>query len=1239
MQGRNRPWIKAWALACGLVLQALVLVPQHAGAQNRDPNAPFRDAYDVQYGRRLVGSWSGTISGSSVSQADGQMEGQAVFMRRGYEGRDDFGLILHDHRHRDDQTFSEIGINSIPCGPSPGVTRAIHPIEVQNAGGGYATALFINRLARAPAGFQAFPAYGPELDSPATVETEWTEDTFTLRLSGPMISGVLPVRENGTFDYERQREGELDEIHLSAEFTLERTPETADLFDRTLCEQKDFIQVVETLPESGRENVVLEGANFYIEFDTDIERTTLDETTVFMTTRNPGGGPIFVATELSLVSPDRVEVSPTEPLLWGTVYDIEVVSGENGLRGRDEEMLERDFSFSISTLVDPEDIRLEIHQVSRDAPLVHGKPAAGRIFVEWEERDDVHPAWQVLNYPVVAEIRDNRDEPVFPELSARVRRPDLLSDEDRRLGEHSLNLFDWTPTPGASPTEFTATVRPENPYPETAEPEPESVDHTMEYAARHSELLVFDYYIAEHAEWADGADDRTKHYVLLAAQHQQTFMNQIFPIARVVGRYQGSYNIARLLCELPSEVYSCAENEGDLMALFQLFYEHISARSVAQVIVSYHPSSLGGTGRTYAPFDQPASLIARPGEASRSGVTAPELGTLRRADRENRNMIVMSTSPLPDGVIPGLVTTPLIEHEFGHVFALPHTPYVDDGEHRRAVCDAFRDQDAAGIDGMRIALDGTIGWQKSTEDGNAQSTGPMRNLMFPCAFDPRAEYWINADQYDWLLDNMPAILRNAGAHTGSLDYWELSQAPLGNVGDDVTTSVSFQGASDEQWVMLSGVSDGTRADLLPAASAPGPRDPIAGHGPYEIRVEDAAGQVLAQAPVGPGPDEHGLWPFAVRVAVSGEPARIVLLDGETVMAERHASPGLARPAVRSHASGSVFRAGDALAWDAGAGEDLTYTVRFTPDGRTWSTLAVFLTEPRFVPDPQTIRPGSEAAFEIVAHDGVRERATRLPVSIEAPLTPLVTWSDADEAGQGAPAGAAFNVEIDAGSLDAVTLEADGVPVPARVSLSPSGTILSIAPRDPEAGRAYTAIVGRGLRAADGRTLDEEIRLAFAIDAGEPVSERPAWDPERRSMMGAGGSADTAPQGPDAEPEQTAPQSRSTAEGEITLGVRGSPTIPATIIRCDVEDGVLLDMGVVFETNPGSRIEVSMRRTGDAMTSEMYRSDGYRVGNRGGAAEGWDMSLTPEGALSARGKAGGDEDGVDFTLTGECPPQP
>ena len=355
----------------------------------------------------------------------------------------------------------------------------------------------------------------------------------------------------------------------------------------------------------------------------------------------------------------------------------------------------------------PDEIRLEIHQVSRDAPLVHDKPAAGRIFVEWEERDDVHPEWQVENYPVIAEIRGPDDEALFPEISDRVWRPEIYSDEERRLGEHSLNLFDWTPTRGASPTEFTATVRPENPYPETAEPEPESVDHTMEYAARHSELLVFDYYIAEHAEWADGADDRTIDLTLQAAQLQQTFLNQVLPIARVVGRFQGSYNTARPICEFRS----CDENGGkeQRSALFRLFHEHISARSVAHVIVSYHPPSMGGGGQAWGPFEQPPSLIARPGESIPSDADS----SLQRNGRENRNMIIMSSYAHSEALGPAFLQTPLVEHEFGHVFALPHTPYYD--ESTDEVCPAFQNEDAAGIAGMRIALDGTTGRQKSTE--------------------------------------------------------------------------------------------------------------------------------------------------------------------------------------------------------------------------------------------------------------------------------------------------------------------------------------------------------------------------------------------------------------------------------------------------------------------------------------------------------------------------------------------
>lgn len=682
----SRQGLGAALFACGLLLHLLVFSPA-AGAQARDPNAPYRDSYDVLYGDRLVGSWSGSVAGSSVSQKDGQMEGQAIFVRRGYRDSDYFGIVLHDHRHRVGDTFSEIHIGTIPCGPGRRQINAVHGVEAGSMSGSFATVSFDNRLAATNrSDFMVSSLYGAEATNPATITTEWEEDRFTLHLSGPFVSIVAPIA-NQTFDYERQRETTLEDLRLEATFTLERTAETEELFDLTLCEEKEFLQVVETEPEGGRENVVLEGADFYIEFDAPIETATLNETTVFMTTRNSGGGPIFVSTDLSLVASNRVRVRPTEPLLSGTVYDIEVISGDDGLRGLEEEMLASDFRFSISTLVEPEELRLEIHQVSRDAPLVKDKPAAGRIFVEWEERDDVHPSWQVLNYPVRAEITDLDDNPVFPEIADRARRPDVISDEERRLGKHSLNLFDWTPTSGSLPMHFIAKVEPANPYPETADLEPATVDHTMQYAGEHSDLLVFDYYLAEHAEWSEGADERARYYALLAAQQQQTYMNQVFPIARVVGRFQGSYNIARTICELP-KIFGkelCDENAGNMMALLRLFHEHISARSVAHVIVSYHPSSLGGSGRTYAPFDQPSTLIAGPGEASKAHLPAPDLATLRLENRENRNMIVMSSSPLPSGVIPGFVTAPLIEHEFGHVFALPHTPYVDGEDHRAEV--------------------------------------------------------------------------------------------------------------------------------------------------------------------------------------------------------------------------------------------------------------------------------------------------------------------------------------------------------------------------------------------------------------------------------------------------------------------------------------------------------------------------------------------------------------------------
>ena len=1219
------------ALICALAMPALGFIPQ-AGAQTVDPNAPYEDAYDVLTRGRLVGSWQGTISGSSISQADGQMEGQAVFVRRGYEGRNVFAIVLHDHRHRSGLDYSQIGIGGIPCGPDGAVMQAIDPIEYQHVpAGAYASVYFFNRLADTGRNdFEVYGAYGAELDNPASLQTRWSDDGFTLRLSGPFISFVYPVR-NHTFDYERGEEAYQDYIHLDVEFTVANSPENQGALDLTLCEEPDVFEVVETIPMSGRENVILDGADFFVEFSGAVAESSLDPSTVTMTTRDEHNGLIFVDLELGLEDEQGMEdeetlrIAPRERLRSGTIYEISIAGGEAGLRGSDRQVLEEDYTFSVSTMVAPEEMRFGIYQVSRDSPLVYGKPAVARIELDWEELEDIHPDWQVLDYPVLAEVLDTRETTIFPEIYHRVERPDQYNDEDRRLGEHTLNLFGWTPTRARDPRDFRAEVRPANPYPEDVEIAPEVVEKWVEYAARHTDLLTIGYYIAEHAEWGDGgpSQDMTLH-IHHGMRRERTFINQMFPVARVAAYFQGSYNVEELVCSLPklSERY-CPQNHQNLGMLFQLFDEHLSAHSTADVLVSYHPPSLEGTGAAFALYEQPGSLIYRPGEPHRPGEAHPDVETLRRSDRGNRNMVVMSTSTVPGGLLPAIVTVPLIAHEVGHVFALPHSPYADDGAHRAEICDSYQNTTAAGIDGMRIALSGDTGWQKSSEDGNAETTVPMRNLMFPCAFDPREEYWIDPAQYEWLVEKLPEILNTLRRERAQLSTPPVTRhAQMAGPLQGLLWQAAYRESEDqeERWMMISGLMDEHEAVLLPAVSVSGPRTALSGDGPYEIHVEDAFGRVLARAPVGPG-QHGGAWPFSVSVPVRGEPARIVMsLDGE-VLDENRAASSLIAPEVRSHGPGSVYRAGDTLEWDSGPSDGLTYTVRFAANGEDWTTLAVLLSEPRFTPDPNTLMPGSNPAFEIVAHDSVTERATRLPVAIDVPLEPLAVWPEDGESG--GSAGIAFNVPLDAETLAAITLEANGASVLAHVTLDPSGMIVTVAPQEPEADAVYTATADTSLAAVDGRSIRHAIRVSFTAEPPEPAVAAAAR--EIATLEGSPGSGDAA-----------AADAEIAGVGEIVLELGQTLTVPAQIQRCATdEDERLSQLEITFETTPGDWVEITMSRgVDDVLTVQMALSNGARFTNQGSGDDDWHFRMEGE-QVSAQAHVGGPGEEVGFTLSGEC----
>ena len=1008
----------SWSKVALFALSAAIL-PLGSKAQTGDPNAPYEDAYDVLHGDDLVGTWEGTISGSSISQGDGQMAGMAVFPRRGYENSSMFGVILHDHRHRDDQTFSEILISDIPCGPEGGGYGMVTKTGIEDVPAGFGGVTFINQIAdTGRSDFQVHRSYGAELESPASIVTRWSDDRFTLSLEGEFMTVVAPVK-NQTFDYDRQDEAYEDRVHLSANFTLDRTAETEQLFDRMMCDEPDTFEVVDQIPANGRENVVLDGAEFFVEFSDELAKGSLEPGSVSMFTRDSENEFMFVDLDLDLVDETDAEntkslrITPRDRLRPGVIYQIAILGGDEGIRGRDRQYLEEPHVFYISTIVDPEEVKLGIYQVVRNAPLVYNKPAAARIHFEWEELEDIHPDWQVLDYKVRAEVLSATDQTIFPEKKHKVERTDQYTDADRQNGLHTINLFDWSPSRSQNPTIFRAEVHPDNPYPEDVEVAPDVMEQEVDYATRHIDQLSIAYFFAEHLEWADGGmTDEMAASLHSAARAERAFINQIYPVADVTSHYQGRYDPTRIVCSfIDWGERTCLENHGHLMKLFQLFDEYLTASTTSDILVTLHPPSMGGDGKAFALYEQPKTLIRRPGDPHHQHADDPETESLRKSDRGNRNMILMTAAALFGRTEPAVLTVPLIAHEVGHVFALPHIPYADSGEHRAEICKTLNTTKAANIDGMRISLNGGTGWQKSSKDGNAE-TSALRNLMFPCIVTPRSEFWIDQNQYDWLIEKMPQMIDTLRSERAQhLDPSRTRHARASHSLDGLLWRASLSESPEaprERWLMVSGLIDGEGSVLLPTINVPGPRSALYGAGPHEILVEDATGHVLARATVGGGFDSSEMQPFSVTVPVAGDPARVVLRLGDETLAESRANRALAAPKVSSHKSGSIFRAGDTLAWGAAPDEGVTYTVNFTANGQDWRKLAVLLSQPTFTPDPQALIPGPGAAFEIIAHDGLTERAMRLPVEIDAPLLPLFTWP-----GTGEGASLDFNVAIDA----------------------------------------------------------------------------------------------------------------------------------------------------------------------------------------------------------------------------------
>jgi hypothetical protein len=151
-------------------------------------------------------------------------------------------------------------------------------------------------------------------------------------------------------------------------------------------------------------------------------------------------------------------------------------------------------------------------------------------------------------------------------------------------------------------------------------------------------------------------------------------------------------------------------------------------------------------------------------------------------------------------------------------------------------------------------------------------------------------------------------------------------------------------------------------------------------------VRDGSGRKLSSTPVvlgettdiSPGADQTAL----VGAAVPFNPAMAEIdleVDHEVLARYRNASKPPTAPRLRqvfnalTGAPGAVAEVGSSLAWTppAAAEGTVTYTVQTSDDGKTWSTIAIGLTEPSLALTPDHASAGT---IRVIASNGFRSAA-------------------------------------------------------------------------------------------------------------------------------------------------------------------------------------------------------------------------------------------------------------------------
>ena len=276
-------------------------------------------------------------------------------------------------------------------------------------------------------------------------------------------------------------------------------------------------------------------------------------------------------------------------------------------------------------------------------------------------------------------------------------------------------------------------------------------------------------------------------------------------------------------------------------------------------------------------------------------------------------------------------------------------------------------------------------------------------LMSYCSDGLGQRRWTSAFERDEQIEGIRS-LGGGGAGGGGGGSWEAT-------GEVATQADVVEPPAGSTGVLISGTisAKDKSATIESALPLPYAGDAAPGAGTFTLRVEDAAGTVLAArkfAPLvgfadGAGDGETASFSEAVAIPGGASIARVaVISDTDGQLVTRSAATGPA-PTVGDVAisDASIERDPVTLTWKRTAGT--TSVVLFSPDdGDSWRPLAFRVTGESFVVDPDTLAGTDKGRFAVAITDGLRGAVAQLPgvtvsVSNAAP-TVQITSPRADD---------------------------------------------------------------------------------------------------------------------------------------------------------------------------------------------------------------------------------------------------